>query len=224
MRAHHAHGWLSYWSEFPGNNWVFYVGHALKSKTPRYISMEKPTISSLGRSTLQCYMYILCCMNHWSNTLDVECMLMIASIVELFLDALSQKNVKNTSAFADVTQLTMASLARHAHHIPQRYGHGDDPEAVHPCWACRQVGGTPDWSRKYFAIPSRCCPLQVCILPASLPRSDDRPAYTSSEHIEGIQDGHICTSNSSSVQLCLERHAIIEDIQPWCQYQTLHWH
>ena len=36
-----------------------------------------------------------------------------------------------------------------------------------------------------------CWPLQVCILPASLPRSDDRPAYTSSEHLKGIQYGHI---------------------------------
>ena len=35
------------------------------------------------------------------------------------------------------------------------------------------------------------CSLQVCILPASLPRSDDRPAYTSSEQLKGIQDGQI---------------------------------
>ena len=40
-------------------------------------------------------------------------------------------------------------------------------------------------------MPSRYWPLQVCILPASLPRSYDRPAYTSSEHLEGIQDGQI---------------------------------
>ena len=39
------------------------------------------------------------------HTLDLECMLMIASIVQLLVDALSQKNVENTSAFADVTHL-----------------------------------------------------------------------------------------------------------------------
>ena len=37
-------------------------------------------------------------------------MLMIASIVQLLIDALSQNNVENTSAFADVTQLTMAEF------------------------------------------------------------------------------------------------------------------
>ena len=39
-------------------------------------------------------------------------MLMIASIVQLLVDALSQNNVENTSAFmfADVTQLTMAEF------------------------------------------------------------------------------------------------------------------
>ena len=40
----------------------------------------------------------------------MECMLMIASIVQLLIDALSQNNVENTSAFADVTQLTMAEF------------------------------------------------------------------------------------------------------------------
>ena len=54
--------------------------------------------------------HILWCMDPCSYTLDVECMLMIASIVKLFIDALSQKNVENTSAFADVTQLTMAKF------------------------------------------------------------------------------------------------------------------
>ena len=37
-------------------------------------------------------------------------MLMIASIVHLLIDALSQNNVENTSAFAVVTQLTMAEF------------------------------------------------------------------------------------------------------------------
>ena len=42
----------------------------------------------------------------------MECMLIIASIVQLLIDALSQNNVENTSAlmFADVTQLTMAEF------------------------------------------------------------------------------------------------------------------
>ena len=30
------------------------------------------------------------------NTLDLECMVMIASIVQLLIDALSQENVQNT--------------------------------------------------------------------------------------------------------------------------------
>ena len=47
-------------------------------------------------------------MDPCSQTLDMECMLMIASIVQLLIDALSQNNVENTSACADVTPLTMA--------------------------------------------------------------------------------------------------------------------
>ena len=49
-------------------------------------------------------------MDPCSKTLDLECMLMIASIVQLLIDALSQTNVENTSAFTDVTQLTMAEF------------------------------------------------------------------------------------------------------------------
>ena len=46
------------------------------------------------------------------DTVDMECMLMIASIVQLLIDALSQNNVENNSALllADVTQLTMAEF------------------------------------------------------------------------------------------------------------------
>ena len=31
------------------------------------------------------------------------------------------------------------------------HGYGDDPEAVHPCWACKPMGGIPGWIRKYVA-------------------------------------------------------------------------
>ena len=50
-------------------------------------------------------------------------MLMIASIVQLLIDALSQNNVENTSALilADVTQLTMAEFDN-AHHLPHSHG------------------------------------------------------------------------------------------------------
>ena len=72
--------------------------------------MEKHTGLSLGRITMQCYMHTLWCMDPCSQTLDMECMLMIASIVQLLIDALSQNNVENTSAFADVTKLTMAEF------------------------------------------------------------------------------------------------------------------
>ena len=113
-------------------------------------------------------------------------------------------------------------------HIPYHkamadvHEYGDDPEAVHTYWACRPMGGIPGWIRKYVAIPSSLWPLQVCILPASLPRSDDRPAYTSSEQLKGIQDGQIIGRQiGSSVQWCLERHDIGEYIQPWCQDQSL---
>ena len=49
-------------------------------------------------------------MDPCSKTLDMESLLMIASIVQLLIDALSQNNVDNTSAFADVTQLPMAEF------------------------------------------------------------------------------------------------------------------
>ncbi len=81
------------------------------------------------------------------------------------------------------------------------YGHGDDPTVVHPCRACRPLGGTPDWSRTYVAIPSSSCwQLQLCIMPASLPISDGRLSYTSSEHIEGIPDVQI-TVHQTEAQL-----------------------
>ena len=53
-------------------------------------------------------MHTLWCMDPCSQTLDMECMLTIASIVQLLIDAMSQHNVENTSACADVTSLTMA--------------------------------------------------------------------------------------------------------------------
>ena len=49
-------------------------------------------------------------MDPCSQTLDMECMLMIASIVQLLIDALSQNDVENTYACADVTPLTMAEF------------------------------------------------------------------------------------------------------------------
>ena len=84
----------------------------MKSKTPWSVSMEKPTGLSLRRITMQCYMDTLWGMDLCSKTLGMECMLMIASIVQLFIDALSQNNVENISAFADVTQLTMAEFEK----------------------------------------------------------------------------------------------------------------
>ena len=64
---------------------------------------------------------------------------MIDSIVQLHIDALSQNNVENTSACADVTPLTMAefdntctSPTTHIYIYDIR-GYSDDPEAVHPC-------------------------------------------------------------------------------------------
>ena len=50
--------------------------------------MEKHTGLSLGRIFMQCYMHTLWCMDHCSHTLDMECMIMIASIVQLLIDAL----------------------------------------------------------------------------------------------------------------------------------------
>ena len=64
----------------------------------------------MGRITMQSCMHTLWCMYPCSKTLDMECMLMIASIVQLLIDALSQNNVENTSAFSDVTHLTMAEF------------------------------------------------------------------------------------------------------------------
>ena len=55
----------------------------LKSKTPLSVSMEQQTRQSLGRITMQCYMHTLRCMVPVHHTLDMECMLMIASIVQL---------------------------------------------------------------------------------------------------------------------------------------------
>ena len=55
-------------------------------------------------------MHTLWCMDLCSQTLDMERMLMIASVVQLLIDALSQNNIENTSACADVTQLTMAEF------------------------------------------------------------------------------------------------------------------
>ena len=82
----------------------------LKSKTPWFASMEQQTLSYMWRITMQCYVHTLWCMVTVNHTLDQECMLIIASIVELRIDALSQNNVENTSAFADVTLLTMAEF------------------------------------------------------------------------------------------------------------------
>lgn len=45
---------------------------------------------------MQCYMHTLWCMVPVHHTLDLECTLMIASIVQLLIDALSQENVQNT--------------------------------------------------------------------------------------------------------------------------------
>ena len=99
------------------------------------------------------------------------------------------------------------------------HGHGDDPEATQPCWACRSMEGTPDWSRKdaaiiLYPVAAGHCNYVSC-LPhylESVQRSDDMPAYTRSDHIEG------------SVQWCLERHDTRTDMQPWYQDQILHWH
>ena len=49
---------------------------------------------------MQCYMHNLWCMDPCSQTLDMECMLMIASIVQLLIDALSQNNVSMLSVQA----------------------------------------------------------------------------------------------------------------------------
>ena len=78
------------------------------------------------------------------------------------------------------------------------------------------TGGTPDISRTYVAISSSDWPLQVCILPVALPRSDERPAYIGSEHTEGIPGRTIhCTSNKqkgySIVSVYI--HGITTDIQ-----------
>ena len=60
---------------------------------------------------MQCYMHTLWCMVPVHHTLYLECKLMIASIVQLLIDALSQENVQNT-AFADVTNLTMTEFEK----------------------------------------------------------------------------------------------------------------
>ena len=72
--------------------------------------MEKQTGLSLGSITMHCSMHTLWCMDPCSHTLDMECMIMSASIVQLLIDALSQHNVENTYACADVTHLTMAEF------------------------------------------------------------------------------------------------------------------
>ena len=58
--------------------------------------MEQQTRPSLGWNTMQCYMHTLWCMVPVHHTLDLECTLMIASIVQLLIDSLSQENVQNT--------------------------------------------------------------------------------------------------------------------------------
>ena len=81
-------------------------------------------------------MNTLWCTDPCSQTLDMECM--IASIVQLLIDAMSQHNVENTSACADVTPLTMVECNKTrniTYHkaMADVHGYGDDPEAVHPC-------------------------------------------------------------------------------------------
>ena len=85
------------------------------------------------------------------------------------------------------------------------HGHGDDPEATHPCWAYMSMEGTPGRSRKDVAIilypvAAGHCNYVSC-LPhylESLPRSDDMPVYTRSDHIEGIQYGHIAVRQTEA--------------------------
>ena len=108
-----------------------------------------------------------------------------SSIVQLLIDALSQKNVENTSAFADVTQLTRAEFDKtytslttmlwlmylYMVVILKRYTER----------ACLWEEHLAEVEHN-VATPSSCWPLQVCILPVLLPRSDGRPVYTRYEH------------------------------------------
>ena len=53
--------------------------------------------------------------------------------------------------------------------------------------------------------------MQVCILPAPPPRSKYRPAYTHSEHIEGIQDGQIIVRQIEAQFNCVWRDMTLEN-------------
>ena len=72
--------------------------------------MEKQTGLSLGRITMQCNGAWIPVRRHWTWNACSDVLKMIASIVQLLIDALSQNNVENISAFADVTPLTLAEF------------------------------------------------------------------------------------------------------------------
>ena len=68
-----------------GRNFLGAIGYLMQateiSKTPLSVSMEQQTRPSLGRITMQCYMHTLRYIVPVHHKLDLECMLMIASIV-----------------------------------------------------------------------------------------------------------------------------------------------
>ena len=114
---------------------------------------------------------------------------------ELLIDALSQNNVENTSAFDDVTPLTLAEFNKTCTSPTTKLWlmYMDMVMILKRCIHTERAGIWEEYLAELenMLLPSSLWPLQVCILPASLSRSDDRPAYTSSEQLKGIQDGQI---------------------------------
>ena len=209
----------------------------LESKTPWSVSMEQQTRSSLGRITMQCYMHTLWCMVPVHRTLDLECMLMIAFSAQLLIDVLSQENVENCICWWDTLNddgVWQGMDITYHKSMADVHGHGDDPEAAHPCWACWSMGRTPVWSRKYVAIilyplAAGHCHYVSCLSHylESILRSDH---YTSSDHNEGIQRGLITVRQTEAqfygvwIGMTLEKTvmpipnsslALVNSHQPW---------
>ena len=141
---------------------------------------------------------------------------MIASIVQLLIDALSQNNVENTSACADVTQLTMAECNKTRTSpttklllmymdmvmILKRYIHAERAGL----W--EEYLAELDNMLVYLVSAGRC--KYVSCLPLYLEAMIGLPTLA----LNILRWTYHLTSNRSLVQWCLERHDIREYIQP----------
>ena len=147
--------------------------------------------------------------------------IMLAFNVNLLLDALSEKNVEMTSACANATHVKRShnvitefdkactspttklwQMYMSIVMLLKRYTHGG-----RTCLRAEHLTEVEDML-PYLVAASRC----KCV--SCLYRSDERPAYTGSEHTEGIPGRTVhCRSNRRAIQWCLYIHDITPDIQ-----------